>query len=388
MEDCRAHNAKIAVLCAACLSVYTDILSYIENMAETDDDVYHMFIDRDELYTYNTSESSEKMPIRAIIIMGCQVTDLAILNDIETAEEIHMRYPYSIIFMGGCVAQRFDIELPYYVYRLDVTRVTNISLMKSFSKVHYQKPFWVSDFSDTSEYAQGRLFRGSYPLKTGAGCPGKCTYCTIRDTRGISYEDDPEDHLDEFLTHSHPVIVADSPSVDHIKKWCAIAKEYKREISFRNVEPTVALACMSDLMSLTNVEENKWARMMYNPSSVNAESNGGLLRTLHVPIQSLSEQVLAYMGRNPKDTIAFINQAQELREKGVKLATNIIIDYVVEGSVLDSSIPSKAEMDRLFDYFSWNPYFDGKFDMVKVIERWKRYLYSDYVDTAMSSKTS
>ena len=336
------HHACIYVVCTACMSVWTDALSYIES---------HPNINFTRKFDEYVSD---------VIVLSCQVTDLAIYNDIKTMEEIHKRdieirkehhnFPPTNIYCGGCLAQRFDIPLPDYVRRLDVFRTENISISEeTFKKIDYRKPFWNTNLKDDAdEFEEGNLFRRMYPLKTGAGCHGKCTYCTIRDTRGPSYQVNASDQEQEFVDHEDVVLICDSPSPEQINDWIEIAIKHNKPISFRNVEPPVANYCMNNLIRL---------------------ASKGLLRIFHCPIQSIHEEALRKMNRNVKATFDYIKNAQKLHELGVIVATNIIIDYV-EG---DNDYNTWSFIRDYFDYVSWNPYFDGNFDIKKAEERFNYY---------------
>jgi len=325
----------IYVRCTACISIYSDFLSWAENniarISEVPDD----------------SDS--------IIILGCQVTDLAILNDLKHAEEFKDRN----VYMGGCLAQRFDIELPDYIKRLDVVRIENQPINElTFTTVDFAKPFWEKDFVDTESVNDnlkpGHIFRNYYPLKIGAGCTLKCAYCTIRDTRGDYYECNATDQVSEFINNKNVVLISDNPTVKQIKDWCAIAIEYNKEISIRNVEPMTVILCKDELLTL---------------------SEKGLLDILHCPIQSNNPKLLEVMDRNSKATMEYIALVPEFRKNGTKVATNIIIDYtVVEfGDTMISPNRDEKFLNANFDYWVWNPYFDGNWNKEKAEARWAHY---------------
>ena len=336
------HHACIYVACTACMSVWSDALSYIES---------HPNINFTREFDEYVSD---------VIVLSCQVTDLAIYNDIKTMEEIynkdmeirkiHPNFPPVNIYCGGCLAQRFDIFLPSYVRRLDVFRTEGIPISeKTFEKIDYRKPFWNTNLKDDAdEFEEGNLFRHMYPLKIGAGCHGKCTYCTIRDTRGPSYHMKPTEQEKEFIDHDDVVIVCDSPSPEQINGWIDIAIKHNKPISFRNVEPPVANICMINLIHL---------------------ASKGLLKIFHCPIQSLHISALRKMNRDVKATFEYLDNVNKLRERGVIVATNIIIDYV-EG---DNDKSTWSVMNYYFDYISWNPYFDGNFNMEKAEQRFNYY---------------
>lgn len=347
----------IYCVCTACMSVWSDFLSFANEKIR---DVHSSHMSRQRSIDV-TPEFIEKNPYEilnptdAIVVLGCQVTDLAIYNDIETAKNLHKTYPNIPIYMGGCLAQRFDIELPEYIRRLDVVRSVYQELDYVNGFIDYQKPFWNRKLrDDDDELATGNLFRHMYPLKIGAGCHGRCKYCTIRDTRGESYETDAYLQVSEFLNHDDVVLISDSPTAKQIKDWCHIASRYQKPVSFRNVEPQVANTCKSELTNL---------------------AREGLLKIFHCPIQSNHKEVLLAMNRDVDGTLKYIDLAQNLRSLGTIAATNIIIDYPVDGTVIHNM--DIKWLDSHFDYWSWNPYFDGNWDYEKAKERFKAYLGTD-----------
>jgi len=84
-------EGKIYATSAACMSVWSDMLSFA-NINE-------------ERFVKNPEEAD------SIVVLGCQVTDLAVLNDLEVANKLHNQTGKDI-YMGGCLAQRMDIPLP------------------------------------------------------------------------------------------------------------------------------------------------------------------------------------------------------------------------------------------------------------------------------------
>ena len=73
------------------------------------------------------------------------------------------------------------------------------------------------------------------------------------------------------------------------------------------------------------------------------------------------------MLRNSLHTINAIKFIQELRKSGTKCATNIIIDYK------EFENPGVEELNKLFDYISWNPYWDGIWNRVEAERRFEFY---------------
>lgn len=317
---------------AACMSVWSDFLSWANAHKE------RMVKSIEEADT--------------IVVLCCQVTDLAVLNDIRVCERLN-KQTGKLIYLGGCLAQRFDIPLPHFIKRLDVVRVKDQPLYDK-TLVHYEPPFWVRDFKESEEVVsleQGKLFRNFYPLKIGAGCHGNCKYCTIKHTRGEGYAVDPKEQEQEFLAFDNVVLISDSPTVKQIKDWCGIAMSHNKEISFRNLEPYVLVACEKEVKEL---------------------SKRGLLKILHCPVQSFDGEVLKIMNRNISATKKAVEIMQEVRKNGTLVATNIIIDYVYNGKLYPNY--DKEVLEGKFDYYVWNPYFDGNFDLDRAKVRFDKYI--------------
>lgn len=335
-------GSKIFVTSAACMSVTSDWLSVI-----TANQTLGWY---DSVKFVSCAEEAN-----IVTVLGCQVTDLAVLNDVRLMESLHEKYPEKSVFVGGCLAYRFDIELPDFVKRMEVHRMLGVELTsESKETLAWQKPFWVKGDLGTEELSNGNLFRDMYMLKIGAGCHGKCKYCTIRDTRGEGYEMEAAFQVEEFLHHADKegvVVVSDSPTVKQVKDWCRIAKQHSKAISFRNVEPPVTLACRKELFDL---------------------AKAGLLKIYHCPIQSNNPELLIIMNRSASSTLDAIGVMDELRKQGTKVATNIIIDYVADGKEYRNM--DTDWLNEHFDYWSWNPYFDGKWDRTKAEQRFAKYL--------------
>lgn len=98
----------------------------------------------------------------------------------------------------------------------------------------------------------------------------------------------------------------------------------------------------------------------------------GLLKIIHCPVQSFEPKILKAMNRNVELTEAAVNLLKKLKNSGVITATNIIIDYTIDGKTYKNF--DEAKLNENFDYYSWNPYFDGNFNVEKAEERFKKYI--------------
>ena len=320
-------TGKSYFTCAACMSVWADALSWANA---------------------NTKKVTKFIAnANNIIVLACQVTDLAILNDFRTAENLRDKFPDKNIFISGCLSERKDIPFPEGIERLDQMRC-NCQEIKDKTLVNFEKPFWVPNFKKTgNDMDQGNIFREKYPLRIGKGCPFNCTYCTIKYTRGKHEKYDiNEKMIQEFVNNDNILLIADSPTAQQIKDWCNLAIEKNKSISMRNVEPQVAIKCKAELISV---------------------SQKGLLDIFHCPIQSNDVEVLKDMQRNVSATLDMISVAESMKQFGTKIATNIIIDY--------KDYPNDfAEIYDKYDYVSWNPLWNNVWNREEAELRFKRYI--------------
>jgi tRNA A37 methylthiotransferase MiaB len=283
-----------------------------------------------------------------IIVLSCQVTDLAVLNDLRTIEKYHSLYPDKKYFISGCLAKREDIELPAFAERLETPR-ENYQFINDRRLVNFEKPFWTPNFNQQDpDKSDGHLFRDMYPLRISKGCPKKCSYCTIRITRG-DFEKLETDLLEkEFLKFDDILLIADSPTAGQLKQWYGIAMKHQKPFSIRNVEPSVTVACAQELDDL---------------------AGNGLLKVFHSPVQSSNIEVLQDMRRSVEATLETMDIARALKDKGVYVATNIIIDY-------KNFSQDFRKIYAFYDYVSWNPLWDGVWNRAKAEERFDKYITS------------
>ena len=278
------------------------------------------------------SEISGLSDARTVVILGCQVTDLAILNDLRTAERFQNAWPGKEIVLGACVAARGDVDfdfprvtLPLGIANLDSTRFSS-------QRVNWLQPFWSS---------RETFLREGVSVRTSRGCQSACAYCSINRVRGGHevYSISPQNVV------PGSVLVADSPSADEVHAFLDAARLNKAPISLRNLEPEVAFGTKAETMAM---------------------AEAGLLDTWHVPIQSTNPEVVGKMRRDPIVVSKIISLADDLRRIGVKTATNIIENFVPGDTSPDA--------DGFFDHVSRNPYWNGHWDRSMAEDRWTRLI--------------
>jgi len=329
-------NGKNYLTCSACMSVWADGLSWANAHPEK--------------IIKNPSEADN------IIVLSCQVTDLAVLNDLRTVESYKQKFPYKNFFISGCLGKRADIELPKFCERLETPK-QDYQFLFNLSLVNFEKPFWTKNFNESDdEKKDGHLFRNMYPLRIGKGCPHHCTYCTIRMTRG-KFEKYSTSKLErEFLSFDNVLLVADNPLEEQVKSWCEISKKNNKPFSIRNVEPSVTVKCREELIDL---------------------SKNGLLTVFHSPVQSSNSEVLRDMGRNVDDTFETIEISKQLKETGTYIATNIIIDY-------KNFVQDFSKIYKSYNYVSWNPLWDNVWNRKKAEERFQKYFSEEPKEVAIA----
>lgn len=321
-------NRKLYIFNVACLTIQAEVLGWAncnQNMIVKDP---------------NLADD--------IIVLGCQVTDLSILNDFNTLNKFKEKFPYKRIFIGGCLAMRFDIKMPENIDRVDFLR-SDYQPIYNHDLITWQTPYWIPDYNANIDQ-HNFLRKNNYPLRISVGCHGKCSYCTIRITRGDQYElsfAELEQDIKRFSHSKIPIVaIADTLSVNQIYSLYQLAIQYNVKFALRNIEPVNALNARSILI--------KFAEL-------------GLLDTVHIPIQSDEEIVLKMMNRDLQLTNKIINLVKILKSMNVKTGTNIIIDYNGHPNTCES-------LYDIFDHISINPYWDGKWNIKNAQDRMNKYI--------------
>lgn len=320
-SDILTDGVKIYIFNCACLTIHTETLGWANHFSE-----------------YITTDINAA---DIIIVLGCQVTDLAILNDINTIDKLKRLHPQKRFFIGGCLAQRFDLFDDKYT-RMDILYQDYQPIVNE-NLITWQEPFWDEIGDDFL-----RPNNHTHNLRVGKGCHGKCQYCTIRVTRKNYSELNIDELIPEIYKNWNKTIIptADTLSPRQIETFFEIAQQKRIKFSLRNIEPDNAIRCKETLINF---------------------AKSGLLDTIHIPVQSNNIGVLRAMNRSISATEEAIELAIELKKLRVRIATNVIIDY--QGETDDYS-----GIYDIFDHVAWNPYWDGVFALEKARARMKKYI--------------
>lgn len=313
-------DEKIFIYNCACLTIHTEVLGWANK--------------NKNLIVTDPSQAT------IIIVLGCQVTDIAILNDTLTAEEMRLKYPQTTVFIGGCLGQRFDIPVGFP--RVDLLEADYEPIVDNFL-ITWQPPFW------DAEEDFLRIGVEAY-IRVGKGCHGKCSYCTIRETRKeykVLDMFELGDQIEELGSeYCYIVPTCDTLSSTQIRQLLHTTEE----LFLRNVEPSTLIKSTQDIVEMCEF---------------------GNLVGIHVPIQSLNSKVLESMNRNPDHVYESLFFLKWLKEKyHVKIATNIIsgFDNIIGG------YEPKIDIYKLFDHVAVNPYWDGVWDRQKAETRMLQFV--------------
>lgn len=207
----RELGRNIYFVSLSCLSVTTDFLSWKKNQIDLQ---LREFYD-EPLYTVDT-----------IIVLGCVYDVNSVLRKIT---ELHEKFSHAQIFVGGCMARDFSVDLPDYVGRLNTLRCM-------YTRLEHMR---IDGFPNID----------FYPLKIGAG---NCL-CGISDkVRGACYETVTMAQRHEFLRYHNTLLVSDNPTELQVTAWCGMALDIEKAISFYNISHDVINSCIEDLLDLAS----------------------------------------------------------------------------------------------------------------------------------------
>lgn len=220
------------------------------------------------------------------------------------------------VYVFGCLSQRYASEMPELIPEVDAWfGARDISpVLKAFGVRGNVKP---GRFLTTpSHYAF---------LKISEGCDRRCSYCAIPHIRGKHISVPMETLLEE----------AESLAASGVRELIVIAQDttyYGLDIYHRR-----ALAEL--LQKLSEIDGIEWIRIHYSypddfPEDVldQMADNPKVCRYLDIPLQHISDKVLANMRRNVDSawTRALVRKMRE-RVPSVVLRTTMIVGHPGEG---------------------------------------------------------
>ncbi len=267
------------------------------------------------------------------------------IDEILNAIEEKKNSPEKRVVVAGCLYQRYKEELKRELPEVDAFIGVN-ELLSSVEKIlnrkaSFQKPYLLREILTPKHLAY---------LKISEGCSNGCTYCAIPLIRGPLRSRPIEELVDEAKR------LADLG----VKELYVIAQDTTAYLYDRGEKEGLVKL----LRELEKIEGIEWIRLMYTyPSHITdslidfVASSEKVLKYFDVPLQHISDKVLASMGRKYSRKFAE-NLIEKLRKRipGVAIRTTFIVGFPTEGEAEFEELHSfikEAELDWVgfFKYY-------------------------------------
>lgn len=277
---------SVKFMSTGCLSGTSDILSYISDKLRVDE----------YSYVFEILSNDEIWGNSAVVVFGCQATNEDLTNTFITLTDAHNRFPNSDIYLGGCMAYRFDTYVPDYVKRIGEIRSNGPIEESSVSMIEWK-------------YRDNDMFKSYYPLKAGVGSKNSSNICA--EFRSGYYSSDAFLQVAEFKSaaklksYSGIAIICDELSTEQLKDWLTLARRYKIAINLSNVSPVV---------------------VRDNTLLLEDAVRDGILQSIHCLIYSLDSDTQAMLGLEQAEVVGAMHTLIVLRKKGIKIAATFVKD--------------------------------------------------------------
>lgn len=207
------------------------------------------------------------------------------IDEILNAIEEKKANPEKKVVVAGCLYQRYKEELKKELPEVDTFIGTN-EILNSVEKIlnrkaAYTKPYLLREILTPPHIAY---------LKISEGCSNACTYCAIPLIRGKLKSRPMEEILEE----------AEKLAERGVKELYVIAQDTTAYLHDRGEKNGLVKL----LEKLEEIKGIKWIRLMYTyPSHISDElidyisTSKKVVKYLDVPLQHISDKVLASMGR-------------------------------------------------------------------------------------------
>ena len=212
------------------------------------------------------------------------------------------------------------------------------------------------------------------------GCNNFCSYCIVPYVRGRERSRMPKDIIQEVEELAKAGYKEITLLGQNVNSYLRVEKEKGKP--FEEYEGVHSFATLLEAINkIDGIERIRFVSPHpkdFTDDVIEAIANcDKVCKLIHLPLQSGSTEVLKAMNRSVTATNQAVDLLYELREKEVITATNIIIDYTTDGKLYPNHDIEKLQEN--FDYYSWNPYFDGNFDMDRAKQRFKKYITNEKV---------
>lgn len=285
-------------------------------------------------------------PAHALVINTCGFIDAAKEESIEAIMEavrVKEHGGYELLAVVGCLVERYRKELEAEIPEVDIfmglEHVAELAaaLGKIYGPGHPAAGVCTDPFPRILTTPPHYAF-----LKIGDGCSSACRFCAIPAIRGGLHSEPMDGLLGE----------ARALEASGVKEICLVAQD--TTAYGRDLEPRVELADLVErILAETKIP---WIRILYaHPEHVTDRlvdllaGEERLLRYLDLPLQHISDTMLAKMGRKPgRKGIEALLDKLERRVRGLVLRTSFLVGFPGEGGREFEEIISFIEEGRFF----------------------------------------
>lgn len=268
---------------------------------------------------YDIIPEGEDVKVDVLLINTCGFIGDAKEESVQAvleAVERKKRGDVSKIVVFGCLSQRYANELPELIPEVD-------SWFGARDLAPVIKELGVEPSATSNRYLTGPSHYAY--LKISEGCDRRCSYCAIPFIRG-AHKSVPMEVL---------VKEAQSLAASGVKELIIIAQD----TTYYGLDLYRRRALAELLQKLSEVDGIEWIRIHYSYPAAFPEDvleqmaeNPKVCRYMDIPLQHISDKVLANMHRNVDGawTRELINKMRE-RVPGVVLRTTMIVGHPGEG---------------------------------------------------------
>lgn len=285
---------------------------------------YESNVMRELLLKEGYKEVSHKEPADIVIINTCSVTNVADQKSRKTIRKSAKENP-KVLCVVGCMSQHeYEalLELDCIDILLGNSGKSNIVLyIKEFLKTN-KKIVDIKDLNETPfedmnlvNFNQTRAF-----VKIEDGCENFCTYCIIPYTRGPVKSRRKENILEEvceLVRHGHKEVVLTGIHTGHYGS---------------DLKDLTLTSLLEDLIKIPGLERIRISSIEMNEITSGMlklmRDNKVLVRHMHIPLQSGSEDILKAMHRKYTKQ-EFIDKISEIRSymPDISITTDVIVGF-------------------------------------------------------------
>ncbi len=251
-------------------------------------------------------------------------------SSLSAIKKIKTEHPYKQLIIAGCIPTHLLKRIRELDSECGIVNTHNIDKINNvIEEVINDQPIELM--------AHNKLIKLNFPrtrknniiaiIPIANSCIGKCSYCSVRPIKGTFYSFPEEDILKEVKTA--------------ISEGCKEIWVTSQDCGCYGIDINTNLAKL--LKKITDIDGEFYVRVgMVNPNNIKSYlddlisifQHKKIFKSLHIPIQSGSNQVLADMNRQytVEDFRKIINKFRK-SIPNITIATDVIIGYPTENNV-------------------------------------------------------